>query len=289
MLYLHSKAFLCVGFLFLIAAFKVNNVPGEILLETAINNKTVTFEAFSNGKHSGNSVRINISNNTNSSIRIVVPAGTNYFTQDNGEQKLIQIEDRFIALKPNGDFSGLIAAFCSEASDRCPGKNSSMNIATNSDPKFNKLFAYLKGKKIDKTAYQDAVWAISDNHSVSNMVADSKGSKDFRKYIAEITGQQNSWYTSPQSVRIDDAGNFNIETIKISGKMEFDCAVGIDVHQDIHKANGAVFYKSDKTMKSRAKHIGYTFNLSVRGWEKGNYYINIHDGVNQLAKYEFSI
>ena len=112
MLYLQSKAFLCVGFLFLISAFKGNNVPREILLETAINNKTVTFRAFSNGKYSGNSVRINISNNTNSSIRIVVPAGTNYFTQDNGEQKLIQIEDRFIALKPKGDFSGLIAAFC---------------------------------------------------------------------------------------------------------------------------------------------------------------------------------
>lgn len=289
MLDLQSKIFLCFGFLFLIYGFKKNNTTLDILLEDAIENKSVIFEASSNGKYSGNSVRINISNNTSSSLRVAIPAGTNYATDDKGEQKLIQVEDRFIALKPNGNFSGTIAAFCSEASDRCPSENSSMNISKNSNPDFTKLFVYLKGKKIDKRTYQDAVWAISDNKSVSNIVADSRVAKDFRKYIAEITGQKNTWYTSPQSIQTDEEGNFSSETINISGKLEFDCALGSDVHQYIHKENGEVIYKSEKTMKSKAKHIGYTFTISVLGWEKGNYYINIHDGINQLAKYEFSI
>ena len=80
-----------------------------------------------------------------------------------------------------------------------------------------------------------------------------------------------------------------METLKISGKLSFDCAAGTKVRQDIHKGNGEVFYASDKTMTAARSHVNYEFHLSVMGWEKGTYYIRIHDGTNELGKYEFTV
>ena len=164
-----------------------------------------------------------------------------------------------------------------------------MSIAENTDPKFNKLFAYLKGKKITKTTYQDAVWAISDNYSVANIVAENPTDKAFRKYVADLTGQKNTWFTSPQSVQIDEDGNFNMETVKISGRLSFECPRGTKVHQDIHKENGEMFHEGKRTMTAGGSNVNYAFHLAVMGWEKGVYYIRVHDGTNELGKYTFTV
>ena len=277
-------------FFFLSIAFTFKTfLPQKLSLSDAIKNNSVTAKILSNGKYSGNSVNISLTNTTNAPLQILVPAGTKYNPEDAGEQTLIQMEDKLIVLNPKGVYNGKIAAFCSEASDRCPTENKAMKITANSDPRFNKLFAYVKDKPIDKNTFQDAVWAISDNRSVSNIVAENKTAQDFRTYVASITGQKDTWFTSPQQVQVDQAGNFNYETVTITGKLEFDCTKGKQVHQDIHKENGEVRFKSDKSMTAQTGHITYTFKLAVKGWEKGKYYVNIHDGTNQLAKFEFSI
>ena len=274
---------------FLIASFTLTAPTQEFSLLDAIKNKTIVASVTSNGKHSGFSVNLNITNSTKSTVQLVIPAGTKYNPQDNGEQTLIQLKDEFITLKPNGTYRGQVAAFCTEASDRCPTESTKMNITQNTDPKFDRLFTYLKGKNITKSSYQDAVWAISDGYSVSNIVAENAADKAFRKEVATITGQKNTWFTSPQSVRIDDDGNFNMETLKISGHLSFDCPKGTKVLQDIHKENGDVFYASDRAMTAQASHVNYAFHLAVMGWEKGTYYIRIHDGTNELGKYEFTV
>ncbi len=282
-------AIIATGIFFLIASFTHNNTTRQYSLFEAISNNTVTANASSNGKYSGRSVEMNLVNNTGHPLQILIPAGTRYLPEDDGEQTLIQMEDRIIALKPNGNFRGQMGAFCTEAHDRCPSESSGFSIAQNKDPKFDKLFAYMKGKTISKTAYQDAVWAISDGYNVANIATETPADAAFRKQVASISGQKDTWYTSPQNVRIDENGNFNMETVKISGELSFTCPTGTKVRQDIHRGNGDVFYASDKTMTAQASSVHYSFHLSVLGWEKGTYYIRIHDGTKELGRYEFTV
>ena len=289
---LPSKILLAINscsIIILISSFNINNVTQKVSLNDAMKNKTIVANITSNGKHSGFSVNLTLTNNTSSPLQIVVPAGTKYNPADDGEQTLIQLEDELIVMKPNGTYTGKIAAFCTEASDRCPSENTSMRITQHTDPKFAKLFTYLKDKQITKSTFQDAVWAISDGHPIANIVAENPADKAFRGQVAEITGQKNTWFTSPQNVRIDEQGNFNMETVKISGDLSFDCPKGTVVRQDIYKANGEVFYTSNRTMTAQAPHVNYSFHLSVMGWEKGGYYIKIHDGNKELAKYAFTV
>ena len=263
----------------------------EIDLFDAISQNLVRVDATSNGKHSGYSVLLTLTNNTSNTLRIHIPGGLNYNPNDNGEQTLIQLHEQFVALKPNEKHDGKIAAFCTEASDRCPSENSRMTITRNKNAGLEQLVDYLKtNNTVTKSAYQDAVWAISDGHSISNIVTETPQDESFRRKIAEITGQKNTWYTSPQNVRIDAAGNFRQETLRISGMLSFTCPKGTEVHQDIHKGNGDVFFASDKTMRAAyGGNIKYEFKLAVQGWERGDYYILIHDGTKELARYEFKV
>lgn len=273
----------------LFSAFSYNSTNVKINVFDAIQAKTITASWLSNGKHSGNSVDIKITNTTNNSIELVIPAGTKYSTAVDDEQTLIQLEDQFIALAPKQVYNGKVAAFCMEASDRCPTATSAMKISKNTNPKLNELTAYIKGKAIDKSTFQDAVWAISNGYSVSNISSENQASEDLRKKVAEITGQKNPWFSSPQNVTIDEQGNFNRETVLIAGQLEFMCNKGTMVHQDIYKANGEAVLISDKTMQARYGDVKYRFQIRVTGWEKGEYYIKLHDGTTEITRYVFSV
>lgn len=273
----------------LFSAFSTNSVATKTDIFDAIKAKTISATLLSNGKHNGNSVDLKITNLTSQTIELIIPAGTKYSTDVEDEQTLIQLEDKFIAFQPKQTYTGKVAAFCTEASDRCPTTASAMKITKNTNPKFTELSEYIKGKAIDKSTFQDAVWAISDDYSVSNISAEDQVSKDFRKKVADITGQKNPWFNSPQNVTVDDQGNFNRETLLIAGQLEFMCNKGTMVHQDIYKANGEAVLISDKTMQARYGNVTYRFQMQVKGWEKGEYYIKLHDGTNEITRYNFSV
>ncbi len=273
----------------LFSSFSENVTPPTTNILEAVKSKSVAAHVTSNGKHSGYSVVMNLTNVTSTPIHLIVPAGTTYQPSNDDEQTLIQLEDQLIVLSPKQTKSTNIAAFCMEASDRCPTASSEMKIVPTTNKKLTELTTYIRGKSIAKTAFQDAVWAISDGHSVSNITAEDPNTIAFRKHVATLTGQKDTWFTSPQNVQIDENGNFQLETKHIRGHLEFVCAKGAYVHQDIHKANGDIIFKSDKTMQARSGNVGYTFHIQVKGWEKGDYYINLHDGTNQIAKYDFKV
>lgn len=273
----------------LFSAFSKNSTATRTSIFDAVKAKTISATLLSNGKHNGNSVDLKIVNLTSQAIELLIPAGTKYSTAQDEEQTLIQIEDKFIALQPKQTYTGKAAAFCTEASDRCPTSAAAMTITKNTNPKFTELSEYIKGKTIDKSTFQDAVWAISDGYSVSNISADDQASKDFRKKVADITGQKNPWFNSPQNVTVDDRGRFNMETVLIAGQLEFMCNKGTMVHQDIYKANGEAVLVSDKTMQARYGNVKYRFQMQVKGWEKGEYYIKLHDGTNEITRYTFNV
>lgn len=282
-------AVITLTLLFILFSFTDASFNSQTTLLDAIKNKTVSANATSNGKYSGKSVVLNLQNNTNQTIQLLIPAGTTYAPENEDEQTLIQMEDQLITLRPNGSITPSIGAFCTEANDRCPSASNSFKIGSSSNPKFSKLFNYVKGKNISKTNYQDAVWAISDNKSVSNINAEQAVDKEFRKFVATLTGQKDTWYTTPQNVSVDERGNFNMETVLIHGDLSFTCARGTKVYQDIHKGNGEMFFQSNRSMTAASGNVHYNFRLSVKGWERGKYYIRIHDGTNELSRYEFEI
>ena len=273
----------------IIQAFTFSSPAKDVELSTAIKSKKIDATIQSIGRHEGKSISIKLKNNTSSNLRVKIPAGTLFHPEDDGEQTLIHLEENFIALKPKGEYKGFLAGFCTESKDRCPTDGSGMSIAANANPKFTKLSDYLKGKKISKSVYQDAVWAISDGKSVANIDAINPATVELKKFVANLTGQKNTWYSSPQSRHVDESGNIVQETVIIKGKLEFDCKKNAKVRQDIYKENGESVFVSEKYMTAVVPHITYKFTLRVRGWEKGKYYIRIHDGTDEIKRYYFNV
>lgn len=258
-------------------------------LTAALKAGTVSVKAVSNGKYSGNAVVFNLTNLTGKTQSVLIPAGTLYHPSDEEEQTLIQLEDQLIVLQGKETKRQLIAGFCSESSDRCPSEEKAFKLGKTSDAKLTKLIAYLKTNKTDKATYQEAVWAITDAHSISSIYSDKTDVRDFRTFMAGLTGQKDTWFSSPQEYSLDSRGNINRETVRISGELTFDSDGESPIHQELCDAEGKVLFTSNSSTPRKSKDVKMSFSIRVQGWEKGNYYVKIMDGTKELKRFDFVV
>ena len=257
-------------------------------MSEAIKKGLVSTTVDSNGKTSYSEVHMTVKNKTKSDQRILIPAGTTYLPDDPNEQELIQLEDEILVLRGLEEKELTIKTYCTELSDRCP--NGEFALSKNSNEELDELIAYIKKNPADKIAFQDAVWAITDKESVSTMPNNSHEDRAFRSHVADLSGQENTWYTSPSRNSIDPLGHINRETVQISGELSFDAGKAMRVHEEIQNASGHTIIKSEHHMQLRGGNVTYQFNIRVRGWQKGVYYVKvINDARETLVKKEFRV
>lgn len=284
-LFLSSIAIL----IFVLITSYANTENNPVDLQSAVKAGTVTVKAVSNGKYSGNSIVLNLTSLTGKSQNIRIPAGTLYYPSDDEEQTLIQLEDQLIVLGGKETKRQLIAGFCSESSDRCPSEEKVFTLGQSSDPKLGKLVDYLKTKKVDKSTYQEAVWAITDGHSISSIYSDKTDIRDFRTFMADLTGQKDTWFSSPQEYTLDNRRNINRETVRITGQLTFDSDGNSPIHQELCDAEGNILFTSSSSTPRKSKDVKMSFSVRVHGWEKGNYFVKIMNGTTELKRFDFVV
>jgi hypothetical protein len=259
-------------------------------LSDAIRQKLVTANFTATGKYSGYSVTCKLSNLTAAPIHIRIPAGTFFTTADEDEQSLLVPQERMIVLSPKAGNEQIVDGFCTEASDRCPSAGGKLTLATANIPKLQGLTDFLKTKKYPTHVLQDAIWTLTDKHPVSNIYAEDMASvQDLRKTLCQLTGQKDTWYSSPQQRTVDESGNIQHETVAIDGKISFTCNKGAKVHEEVHNASGKVMFKMDNTSIVHSGNVDFEFKIRVTGWEKGAYSVKVMEGTKVLTTYTFAV
>lgn len=273
-----------------ILAFQMKNAPiTATQLKDAVTQKKASVSFKSNGTYNGATVVLDVTNLGGSELKLLIPAGTLFAPSEESEQTLITVEDQYISLAPKAKANKTIEAFCSQASDACPKSTSTFTMNQTKDAKFQQLFTYMKGKSITKSMYQDIVWAISDNHDVSYLPNDTPAAKDLRKYLCALTGQKETWYSSPQTRTVDVNGNINSETVDIRGNINFICTKNMEVRQEVVNNTGEILMKGSAHAALTSGEVKSTFHIRVQGWKRGEYVLNIMSGTEILAKYAFTV
>lgn len=281
--------FLSLTALIIVSAFANTAARKQVTLEKAVKDKLVAVELISNGNYEGASVEVKLTNLSASNYEISIPSGTTYLPENEDEQCLIQIEDEVLVLNKNENKTNLMNAYCTESSDKCPGLSNHFSLASSSNEKLTKLTQYFQAKKVDERHYQDAIWTVTDGHSISNITGTDTTSLKLRTFLSELTGQKNPWYTSPQDIQVSETGNIISKTTEIEGEIAFKCAAGSVISEDICRADGSVIFSSENKMRAPYGNVQYEFKMKTTGWPEGDYYILIHQEENEFARFEFSI
>lgn len=269
-------------------SFSMNNSLVEISLDKAISQGLIKYSSSGAGGYSGKCVSLNLENKTNTNYKIIIPLGTLFYPHDPGQQTLITIDQQYVLLQPKSAISENINAYCSEHSDRSPGTGTNFTIGKNKNPKFDSLFVFLKNRKIN-SSQQDIVWAISDNSPISSIGNDSKNLRDLRRYLCKITGQEEVDYSVLQQTTVNDQGYITHRALMMKGFLTFKVNETKWIHQEVYDENGKLKFKSKQAFEIPEGESDYTFNISVKNWEPGNYKLKLKNASELVEEYSFKI
>ena len=264
----------------------------EFTLQEILTDAKFEVSTTSNGGHSEQSVTLKIISKQKSNINVVIPSGTLFYPENEGHQTLVAPIQRVLAIKPSEN-TFILDGFCTEANDGCPSSGSNFTIALSDNEKLTKLFSFIKEHEIDIHNMQEAIWCITDNESIANVYAkDTAVNTKFKNLLSQLTGQKIPWYSTKRDFEVDERGNINRNSVELKGNVEFSTTKQTVIKSKIINEQGDLIhqYNKDFTVPKAIKDIQLTFSVSVKGWEKGKYYVIYYtnDG-DEIVKEEFIV
>jgi hypothetical protein len=263
----------------------------SIQLQEALSTGRVILVAKGTGTYNGESVSLSLRNKSAAELNVIIPRGTLFKPNDNGEQTLITMEDQIVLLESGGKVLKTINAYCSENKDKSPGVKTTFSVDRNKNPLFDSLFVYLKSKseKIPNKACQDIVWALSDNLPISNISNESKTLKSIRKFLFKLTKQEEFSYTIQMYRSLDQNGYIKEIPINLVGYVELSSEKDKWIYQAVYDEKGKLRYKSNQAFPISKGISDYTFHLGIKGWAKGHYTLKLKNGSEIIQNYPFII
>ena len=139
-------------------------------LKEALAQKLISVTTKSTGNYSGGSVSIAFKSNSRKDLKIIVPAGSLFDTDNDDEQDMIVVDEQRILVKAKSNPTKTINGYCCQHSNKAPSKGSVFKPSTTKNDKLIQLAHYIsKNKGIPEGVKQSAVWAVSDNSSIANV------------------------------------------------------------------------------------------------------------------------
>jgi hypothetical protein len=258
-------------------------------LQDAIKQGIVIATPISTGTYANESITLKLSNKVQRPLKLKVPAGMVYYPENEDNQTLIQLEDMDVIVSAGGTTQLTIDAYCMESSDGVPEGGSSFKIGKTTNQKLLALINQLKQSPVDAYAHQDAVWAITDNHELTYLPNQTEQDRSLREFLSTTTGQENKWYEVAQQRRVDVDRRIVIDPTLITGMLSFDCTPGKAITEEVRKMDGTVMLTHRTNFAPRSSQLKYKFNLTIKGWDKGEYYVVVKNDLKELARYDFSL
>jgi len=284
-----------VGFLLIAASFtrQANPEPAitEVKLQQAEKELTVKAKITSKGEYSGDCMNLELTNMKSGARQILIPAGTLFVADDAGEQNILVTHDLTVQLKPHEKKMVDLTGYCCEKSDAAPGEGSTFTTSVHTDEKVLKLLDFLKDKQYGTEATQDAVWCVANGSPVSCIYqSDVNKQNELRKFVCELTGQEDTWYTTRQQRSIGEDRMIQSSPVQVKGMLGFTAEKPMNVVKKIYDSKDSLLYTLGNGMNlPRAGYYEYEFNITVAGWEKGKYYVLVMGGDKQLKRQDFEI
>jgi hypothetical protein len=267
--------------------------PKTLSFEEVILNPNFTVSILSNGKYSGKSIQLKIVSKNKKDVLVMIPAGTLFYTSDEGEQILITTDEEMLAVTKMRTKNKTLDGYCTESSDRAPSSEKTMTFKFCENEKLLTLVNFInENPALEHDNIQEAVWCITNNNSISNIFTDKRKSViDLKKKVAEIMGLEIPWHELKRSLGTSNDGHIMPEPVMVKGEIFFKTTKDVVLQGKIIDPENNELYTYPYTFKiPKTKSASLEFNLEVQGWGTGKYYVVYadQDGKEYLKK-EFSL
>jgi hypothetical protein len=176
-----------------------------VSIDQAIEKKMIKTEVTCKG---GLCVDYRIKNQTDDSLKLIVPAGWRMNSEKEEYQDILITQEQFFALGKKQQKTFELKGFCCEYTNSGPVKGLKYDQGKFADKNLVLVATYLNAVKLDENTQQYAVWAVSNNKPTANIVGSNDSlTQELRHFVAKVKGEPVPWFTLQKRVKINPYGD----------------------------------------------------------------------------------
>ena len=148
----------------------VSSKPATYDLAEALSKKLVALDINGTGGYQGECLKIICRNLRGQTLHLRIPQGQLLEPVDSGQQTLVVVETRELAVTAKTPAEVLLSTFCTQAGDRSPTAGSPFALGALAPENLRALLQFIveKGKSGDGEA-QNAVWCVTNGNALGSI------------------------------------------------------------------------------------------------------------------------
>ncbi|MCB9189764.1 MAG: hypothetical protein H6599_10865 [Flavobacteriales bacterium] len=274
----------------LVLSLMINvDAPKNITLQEGLDNGLIQVELTSLGGYTGRCVSIHVESTSNKKYQIVIEPGDVFIPNEDGDQNILVVEEQILAMDDvRDDFK--IEGFCCEASDHSPGEGAGFSYHKIENDNLLQLANYISGKGVSEDNKQAAIWSVSDGESISEIYPSNKESKELRKFVCGLTGQEDVWFNTKKSYQVSASREIVSEPVLITGEVKYKVESPGKIYCSVYDAEGNVMIELVKGSKiPYASDLSFEFQGKVKGWDAGDYFVKVFLDEKEIHVQKFTV
>lgn len=246
-----------------------------VSLDEALKNGMITLEADATGGHSGQSLKMSVSNLTSDDWTLQIPAGSQFASEDADQQDLIVIQQQSLAMKGKNAKEALLQARCTQASNLSPSTGSGFRYAGRAEGKLAKLVNFIDQAKITDHSAQEAIWAFTNGHSLAYI-----DHEELQKLSAGLLGVEKPTYTV-ESIPVPPSEEAGLTAFEAREPAVLKGAFACQLEKDIQASFGLYNEEGEellqlfanRTLRKGTNRMRFSFEIS--DLDRGTYYARL--------------
>ena len=266
----------------------LNKVRG-ISIESAFNKGIISATVRGLGGHGENCILITMKNLTANDTMIRIESGRRLDTDDSTKQDILVVRENLIALAPREEKKVAVYGFCCQASKGSPKRDEKFSIGHMADSPLVKVANYLFKNLINSSVAQNAIWVVSDNHSLASINGDDDDVKKLKKYLSMIKNIEIPWYDITYA-KPDSGHVFSNRAVTVSGEISFHISIMTIGRMVVFNQKGQIVGSVFDGKPLMPDNYVYPVDLDVRYYPKGKYSIKLFtNGEKLMLERKFEI
>ena len=284
------KTSITIIVIILLSAFSKTTVEPEFIsIEDLATTSQLSVTVTGKGGYKGNCVNFEIKNLTANSLRIWIEPGRRLVSIDSNLQDIFIVKKQLILLASNEtkNLSGF--GFCCQSSNSSPSKGSEFTLGYMAPKEWVELAEFIDVNDFPNSAVQSAVWSLSNNHQTASITGNTPESvRLLREAVAKIKNEPIPWYYL--TYEQDTSQVFSNKPQHLSGTFNYELTSNTVVTIHITNENGKLKKVLTTEMPKQKGKYELMLNQTVKGWNKGKYFVRIYEGNHTLnTKMEFEL
>ncbi|MCC6600964.1 MAG: hypothetical protein IT223_09865 [Crocinitomicaceae bacterium] len=263
--------FTCCSLLF---AFTIDTPSARVDIFQAMENKWITVKAVSKGGNSEDCASIEVKNISGSPLSIVVPSGTLLNSINEDEQDIIVTQPATLFVQNNGTAGKNLYGFCCQASGGLPVSGNPFKTEMCGDELLRKLAEHLAVNSYSPTQQQNAIWAVSDRHSIGGISdEEDKSAQPLREFTANLLHQPVPFYQVDYGYVPNTVFVYAPKTLK--GTMDYRITVSGKASLYIYNPEGEKFETFFENRPMQSGFYKQRFSYTATDMTAGTYRVEL--------------